>query len=91
MCEKLDPTHQMLAGRFGRESHVLEKNKYIKDLKYLNRPISRIVVVESNPERLVNYQDNGIFIEKFDGTKQDEVLRETLALLERKILHLLSY
>lgn len=55
----------------------------MKDLKYLNRPISRIVVVESNPERLYTYQDNGIFISPFNGESTDEVLKDTLALLER--------
>lgn len=67
---------------------VLEKSKYIKDLKYLNRPIGRIVVVESNPERLYTYQDNGIFISPFNGESTDEVLKDTLALLERRYISL---
>ena len=58
----------MLAGRFGRESHVFEGSRYIKDLKYLNRPLNRIVVVESDPERIAKYPDNAVIISKFDGT-----------------------
>lgn len=72
----------MFAGRFGRESMVMEGNKYVKDLKYLNRPIHRILVIDDKPDRLYKYPDNGIYIDHFEGDQDDKTLLELLPLLE---------
>ena len=52
IVEKLDPTQQIFSGRFGRESMIYSNSSYYKDLKYLNRDLRRIVVIEKNPETL---------------------------------------
>jgi len=37
----------------GRELFYFEKkNRYVKDIKYLNRPINRIIVLDDKPERI---------------------------------------
>ncbi|CAK74856.1 unnamed protein product (macronuclear) [Paramecium tetraurelia] len=82
ITQKLDPTRQIFAGAFGRESMVFEKGRYIRDLKYINRPLNRVIVLDSDPERMYQYQDNGIFIKPFDGKQNDEVLKDVLLLLE---------
>jgi len=40
----------MIIGRFGRESTALKDGKYIKDLSYLNRPMSEIVYIDFDDE-----------------------------------------
>lgn len=86
ICQKLDPAGNIFAGRFGRESLVLERGKYVKDLKYLNRPLSKVVVLETSPERIENYWENCVFITPFDGKTSDSVLNDTLKFLIRRRL-----
>ncbi len=52
IIDKLDPTHTMIAGRFGKESMCYEGSSYIKDLRYLNRDLSKIVCIETDPKLL---------------------------------------
>jgi import inner membrane translocase subunit TIM50 len=42
----VDPRHQYIQGVLGKESMVWRGGNYIKDLKYLNRDIRKIVVVD---------------------------------------------
>jgi import inner membrane translocase subunit TIM50 len=42
----VDPRHQYIQGFLGRESMVWRGGHYIKDLKYLNRDLRKIVVVD---------------------------------------------
>lgn len=58
---------------------------YEKDLKYLNRPLNRVIVIESKPENLKSYADNGIFISEFEGDTSDRTLFDLLPLLDRII------
>lgn len=52
LVEKLDTTHSIFSGRFGRESMVYESGEYIKDLKYLNRDLSKVICIELKPEKV---------------------------------------
>ena len=61
---------------------VIEGNKYVKDLKYLNRPINRIIVIDDKHERLKKCPDNSIFIDNFHGQTEDNTLNELLPLLD---------
>lgn len=42
----LDPRQQYIGGYFGRECLVYSQGAYIKDLKYLNREMRNIVVID---------------------------------------------
>jgi TFIIF-interacting CTD phosphatase-like protein len=44
----LDPRRQYFSHYFGSECMVLSKGRYIKDLKYLNRDLKKIVVIDKN-------------------------------------------
>lgn len=57
---------------------------YFKDLKYLNRDLKNVVVLDCTPDSLRQYAPNGIFIDKFIGDKDDKLLLETIPFLERK-------
>lgn len=58
--------------------------QYYKDLKYLNRDLKKVIVLDYNPQSLRQYSSNGIFLDKFDGNMEDKLLLETIPLLERK-------
>ena len=45
-----------------------------KDLKYINRDMRKIIVLESDPERLKYQTENGIFIPIFTGDPDDKEL-----------------
>jgi len=62
---------------------VYEKGHYTKDLTYLNRELSRIVVIEKDPLTLERQSANGIFINPFSGDSNDKTLFELIPLLER--------
>ena len=84
ICEALDPMHQMIVGRFGRENTLLKDGKYIKDLSYLNRPMKEVVYLDFTDESVTFHKENCILINKFDGDKSDRDLIELIPFLERK-------
>ena len=53
-------------------------------MKYLNRPLNRIVVIDSKTDSLVKYADNGIFIDEFVGDVNDRTLTDLMPLLDCK-------
>jgi import inner membrane translocase subunit TIM50 len=61
---------------------VLDRNQYYKDLKYLNRPLNRLIVVDSKLPRLSRCYDNSIVLNEFEGSPDDHTLAELLPLLE---------
>ena len=63
---------------------VWREGQYIKDLKYLNRDVRKIVVVDRNAKNVKNHQENVLVLPEFDGDKQDEELKKLLPLLEGK-------
>lgn len=50
---------------------VYDKGQYVKDLRYLGRDLSRVIVIDSNPKRLKYQPENGIFISEFTGDESD--------------------
>lgn len=46
---------------------VYDKGQHVKDLRYLNRDLSKVIVIDKNPEMLKYHTDNGIFLPKFEG------------------------
>jgi len=82
IASKFDPYGQLIAARYGSESHVLDNNVYVKDLKYLNRDLRRVVVVEIDKERMKYQPENAIYIPKFDGNSEDKTLFELIPFLQ---------
>lgn len=76
--------HQMILIGFGRESTVLENGEYIKDLRYLNRKLSDLIIVETKLDKVKHQPDNVIVLPRFDGNPDDVKLMDLLPLLECK-------
>jgi len=52
VCFKLDPNRQYFSGALGSESAVHTMHGIVKDMTYLNRDLSKIVVIEKNPKHV---------------------------------------
>ena len=63
---------------------MIEGQQYIKDLKYLNRPIHRVIVIDNKPERIAKYYENSIILDTYSGQAEDNSLNELLPLLDRR-------
>ena len=50
--EKIDPQRRIFTGVFGKESSIYHKGNYCKDLKFLNRDLKNIVVLDTNNDKL---------------------------------------
>ena len=81
----------MIIGRFGRESTALKDGKYVKDLSYLNRPLSEIVYIDFNDEYCEYQKENCIILPKFEGQEDDRELIDLIPFLDRKFLNELTF
>lgn len=57
---------------------VYDKGQHVKDLKYLNRDLSKVIVIDKSPDFLKYHTDNGIFLNKFEGDQEDKELLRLL-------------
>lgn len=48
LIPSLDPRRQIIQSYFGHECMVFSRGKYIKDLKYLNRDLKKVIVVDKS-------------------------------------------
>mgnify|MGYP000128419961 FL=1 len=56
LVPSIDPRRQIIAGCFGHECMVFSRGKYIKDLKYLNRDLKKIVVIDKKKSAVEKQQ-----------------------------------
>lgn len=52
-------------------------------MKYLNRDLKKVVVLEVSPDKIALHKENGIFLQEFQGDKEDKALFELLPFLQR--------
>ncbi len=88
VADKLDPYRAIFHGRFGTESMVIEAAGKVKDLKYLNRDLKRVVVIDKDSQVLRHHKANAIILPKFEGDQEDNRLYELLPFLECTVLPL---
>jgi len=66
---------------------VYEDGQYIKDLRYLNRDLNNVIVIDKNPEMLKHHTDNAIFLPEFLGDSEDGELLKLLPFLQHLSRH----
>eukprot|EP00127_Corallochytrium_limacisporum_P000497 Clim_evm26s14 gene=Clim_evmTU26s14 len=69
IIEKIDP-HTVVPFRLFRDATKWEGRKHVKDLTYLNRDPSRVVIVDVDPE-VVRPRENALIIKKWEGPPKD--------------------
>ncbi|KAK8844795.1 hypothetical protein IAR55_006645 [Kwoniella newhampshirensis] len=82
VAEKLDPYQAYLPYRLFRESTRYVKGKVVKDLSYLNRDLSKVILLDTNAEHAGLQPDNSIIINPWDGKPRDKGLVEMIPFLE---------
>ncbi|KAI8384485.1 HAD-like domain-containing protein [Radiomyces spectabilis] len=81
ILDKLDP-YQYAMYRLYRESTRYVDGKFIKDLSHLNRDLSKVIIMDSNPEAFSLQPENGIPLTPWKGTPNDTGLLAYIPFLE---------
>lgn len=61
----VDPKHRYITNAFGKESMVWRNGSYVKDLKYLNRDLKKIIVIDRSKENVKSQPENLILLPEF--------------------------
>ncbi|QRV84369.1 NLI interacting factor-like phosphatase [Ceratobasidium sp. AG-Ba] len=70
IVEKLDPFGAFIMYKLFREATRTTKDGLVKDLSYLNRDLSKVVAIDTNPERYSLQPENAVIVPKWraDGS-----------------------
>lgn len=84
---KLDPFHLILP--LFREATKYEDGEIVKDLSYLNRDLSKVIIIDTNPKHVRNQPENAIILEPWKGDPKDTDLVSMIPFLE--YIHTMQY
>ena len=73
MVDAIDPNHFISHGLY-RDQCFTRENRYIKDLRVVNRKLSNCLLLDDNITSFTNQKDNGIPILNFQGDPNDREL-----------------
>lgn len=79
MVDKLDP-NRFLQYRLYRDSCVKDNGQYIKDLSLLNRPLEKVILLESTAAKAPRQEDNILLVPKWEGQMPDTTLLDLVRL-----------
>ncbi|OCF72346.1 mitochondrial import inner membrane translocase subunit TIM50 [Kwoniella mangroviensis CBS 8886] len=82
VAEKLDPYQAYLPYRLFREATRYVNGKVVKDLSYLNRDLSKVILLDTNSEHAELQPENSIIIKPWNGQPRDKGLVEMIPFLE---------
>ncbi|KAF2151730.1 NIF-domain-containing protein [Myriangium duriaei CBS 260.36] len=80
VIRKLDPFRIIMWPLF-REATKYENGKYIKDLAYLNRPLEKTLIIDTNPDHVSNQPENAIVLPKWNGDPKDPHAKDLVSLI----------
>ncbi|KAI9496814.1 HAD-like domain-containing protein [Zychaea mexicana] len=81
ILDSLDP-YQYAMYRLYREATRYVDGKYVKDLSHLNRDLSKVIIMDSNPDSFAMQPENGVPLRPFTGKPNDQGLLEYIPFLE---------
>jgi len=70
ILEKLDPYGLYTSYKLFRESARSVDGRVVKDLSYLNRDLSKVVAIDTDPDHLYLHPENAIILPKWTGDKE---------------------
>jgi CTD small phosphatase-like protein 2 len=82
LLDLLDPKHELISGRLFRDSCVNVEGNFIKDLTVIERPLSRMAIVDNSPQTFGFQISNGIPILSWFEDETDDELRVLAPFLE---------
>jgi mitochondrial import inner membrane translocase subunit TIM50 len=80
VIKKLDPFHFILFP-LGREATKYEGGEYVKDLSYINRDLSKTIIIDTHAGHVKNQPENAILLPKWDGSPNDPHVKDLVALI----------
>ncbi|KAI3324658.1 NIF-domain-containing protein [Xylariaceae sp. AK1471] len=81
LMRKLDP-FQFIVWPLYREATKYKDGEIVKDLSYLNRDLSKVIIIDSKASHVQNQPENAIILPPWTGDKNDKDLVSLIPFLE---------
>ncbi|KAJ5174878.1 Mitochondrial import inner membrane translocase subunit tim50 [Penicillium canariense] len=81
VLRKLDP-YRIIRWPLFREATRYKDGEYIKDLSYLNRDLSKVILIDTKEEHARLQPENAIVLDKWTGDPKDKTLVALIPFLE---------
>ena len=88
LVRKLDP-YRFIVWPLFREATKYQDGEIVKDLSYLNRDLSKVIIVDTDPKHVRNQPENAIILPKWKGDPKDTELVSLIPFLE--YVHTMQY
>ncbi|KAL2127771.1 hypothetical protein VTI74DRAFT_10187 [Chaetomium olivicolor] len=88
LVRKLDPYRFIMWPLF-REATKYKDGEIVKDLSYLNRDLSKVVIIDTDPKHVRAQPENAIILPKWTGDPKDKELVSLVPFLE--FIHTMQY
>ncbi|ETS06758.1 HAD-like protein [Trichoderma reesei RUT C-30] len=88
LVRKLDPFRFIMWPLY-REATKYEDGEIVKDLSYLNRDLSKVIILDTKPEHVRKQPENAIILEPWKGDPNDKELVALIPFLE--YIHTMQY
>ncbi|KAG8980877.1 mitochondrial inner membrane protein required for protein import, partial [Tulasnella sp. 427] len=82
IIEGLDPYTLFIPYRLARDYTRNIRGKIVKDLAYLNRDLSKVILIDTDPEHVSAQPENAIVLPKWKGDPRDRGLVALIPFLE---------
>ncbi|CAG8336411.1 unnamed protein product [Penicillium salamii] len=81
VLRKLDP-YRIIRWPLFREATRYKDGEYVKDLQYLNRDLSKVILIDTKEEHARFQPENAIVLDKWTGDPKDKTLVALIPFLE---------
>ncbi|KAL2814539.1 HAD-like domain-containing protein [Aspergillus cavernicola] len=81
VLRKLDP-YRIIRWPLFREATRYKDGEYIKDLSYLNRDLSKVIIIDTKEEHTRLQPENAVILDKWNGNPKDKTLVALIPFLE---------
>ncbi|KAI0839246.1 NIF-domain-containing protein [Hypoxylon sp. FL0890] len=88
LVRKLDPFRFIVWPLF-REATKYKDGEIVKDLSYLNRDLSKVIIIDTKPEHVRDQPENAIILKPWTGDPKDTELVSLIPFLE--YIHTMQY